>query len=139
MLHQYGLQISLKTDRLERVQRRATKLIPNIRNKSYENRLKSLNMFSLKKRRLRGDLIQAFKILKGIDDIRVENVFTLNTNQTRNNGLKLSGRRFNGEVGRNNFVNRVVNEWNKLPAEAIKCNTVQSFKIHLDKHLKDMV
>ena len=118
-------------DRLEKVQRRATKLIPDIRNKSYENRLKYLNMFSLKKRRLRGDLIQAFKILKGIDNIKVENVFTLNTNQTRNNGLKLTGRRFNGEIGRNNFVNRVVNEWNKLPAEAIACSTVRSFKVLL--------
>ena len=97
-------------DRLERVQRRATKLIPNIRNKSYENRLKQMNLFSLKKRRLRGDLIQVFKVLKGIDNVKAENLFTLNTNQTRNNGLKLTGRRFNLEVGRNNFANRVVNE-----------------------------
>ena len=126
-------------DRLERVQRRATKLIPNIRNKSYENRLKQMNLFSLKKRRLRGDLIQVFKVLKGIDNVKAENLFTLNTNQTRNNGLKLTGRRFNLEVGRNNFANRVVNEWNKLPAEAVECNTVRSFKIQLDKHLSKML
>ena len=49
------------SDRLERVQRRATKLIPNIRNKSYENCLKYLNMFFLQKRRLRADLIKALR------------------------------------------------------------------------------
>ena len=54
-----------------------------------------------------------------------------------NNGLKLSGHRFNGGMGKHNFVNRVVNEWNKLPAEAFKYSTVHSFKIHLDKHLRD--
>ena len=108
-------------------------------NKSCENRLKHLNMFSLKKRRLRGNLIQAFEILKGIDNIKVDKIFTLNTNQTRNNGLKLSERRFIGEVDRNSFVNRVVSEWNKLPAEAVACSTVRSFKIHFDKHLRNML
>ena len=126
-------------DRLEKVQRRATKLIPNIKNKSYENRLKHMNLFSLKKRRLRGDLIQVFKILKGIDNIKSDKIFTLNENQTRNNGLKLSGNRFNLEVGRNNFANRVVNEWNKLPAQIVQCSSVRSFKIHLDKHLTKML
>ena len=98
-----------------------------------------MNLFSLKKRRLRSDLIQVFKILKGIDNIKSDEMFTLNANQTRNNDLKLSGSRFNLEVGRNNFSNRVVNEWNKLPAEAVQCSTVRSFKINLDKHLSKML
>ena len=48
---------------LERIQRRATKLIPTLRNLSYEERLKQLDMFSLHKRRIRGDMIEVFKIL----------------------------------------------------------------------------
>ena len=51
-------------NKLESVQRRATKLIPSIRNLSYEERLKRLNLFSLSDRRTRGDLIETFKILK---------------------------------------------------------------------------
>ncbi|MCP3680870.1 MAG: hypothetical protein GY782_11710, partial [Gammaproteobacteria bacterium] len=56
-------------EKLERVQRRVTKMIPRLRNKSYEDRLKNLNLFNLSKRRMRGDLIQVFKILKGKDNM----------------------------------------------------------------------
>ena len=48
-------------DALERIQRRATKLVPNLKNMSYENRLKSLKLYTLKTRRLRGELIEVFK------------------------------------------------------------------------------
>ena len=51
---------------LEGVQGRATKMIPSLRNLSYEERLKRLSMFSLRRRRLRGDMIEVFKMINGI-------------------------------------------------------------------------
>ena len=55
------------TDMLEGVQRRATKIIPSLRNLSYEERLKRFGMFSLRRRRLRGDMIEVFKMIYGSD------------------------------------------------------------------------
>ena len=49
---------------LEKVQRRATKISPTIKNLTYENRLQALKLTTLKKRRIQGDLIQKFKIEK---------------------------------------------------------------------------
>ena len=122
-------------DKLERVQRRVTKMIPNLRNKPYEDRLKELDLFPLTQRRLRGDLIQTFKIIKGIDNVNCNKYFTIDrSNYTRGNGCKIIGKAFNSHESKNFFFNRVVNLWNGLPREVIDCNTVDSFKRRLDKH-----
>ena len=56
-------------DMLERVQRRATILVPSLRRLSYEDRLKQLNMYSLERRSMRGDMIQVYKMFNGLDDV----------------------------------------------------------------------
>ena len=122
-------------EKLERVQRRVTKMVPSLRNKSYEDRLKELNLFSLTQRRLRGDLIQVFKIIKGIDNIDCSKYFTLDfSNYTRGNGCKIVGKPFNSHESKNNFFHRTVNLWNGLPRDVIDCNTVEAFKRRLDKY-----
>ena len=121
-------------DKLERVQRRVTKMIPSLRNKSYEERLKELNLFPLKQRRLRGDLIQVFKIIKGIDNLDYSKYFTIDSsNYTRGNGCKIIGKSFNSNESKNSFFHRIINPWNGLPRDVIDCNTVDTFKRRLDK------
>ena len=122
-------------DKLERIQRRVTKMIPRLRNKPYEERLEELNLFNLTKRRLRGDLIQVFKIIKGHDELDVDKYFTLDrSNFTRNNGYKLIGQPLGSFESKHFFFNRVVNIWNKLPREVVNCNTIQTFKNRLDRY-----
>ena len=52
---------------MERVQRRATRLIPGLARLSYEERPKETGLYTLERRRLRGDMIEMFKIMKGVD------------------------------------------------------------------------
>ena len=54
---------------IENLHCRATKIVPEIKDLSYEERLRELNLPTLEYHRRRGDLIQWFKILHGIDDI----------------------------------------------------------------------
>ena len=62
---------------LKRVQRKATKTIQSLRNLSYEERLKSLDIFSLRRRRLKGDMTEVFKMYHGIDKVNLGKLFCI--------------------------------------------------------------
>ena len=123
-------------DMLERVQRRATKMIPSLRNKPYFERLRALNLPTLETRRLRGDLIETFKIIKGFDNVHVSNFFAFDGGITRNNGFKLKGKRFHTNIAGHYFTNRVIAFWNGLPNKVVSATSINSFKNRLDKEFK---
>ena len=119
---------------LERVQKRATKMILGLYNLSYTDRLRECKLLPLEQRRVRGDLIQTYKFLKGFDKVNYNRFFTLHVgNRTRGHSLKLSKSRSRLDFRKNFFSQRVVNSWNKLPQSVIDAYSVNTFKNRLDK------
>ena len=124
----------LKKDQevLEKVQRRATKMIDGFRHKTYEERLSETGLTTLVQRRKRGDLIETFKLIKGITHVDYTNFFTINENMGRGHMYKFVKNRSRLNVRAHFFSQRVVNDWNKLPTNVVNADTVNSFKNRLD-------
>jgi len=105
---------------------------------SYEDRLRDLGLFSLEKRRLRGDLIAAFQYLKGAYRKDGEGLFTrVCSDRTRGNGSKLKEGRF--RLRKKFFTTRVVKHWSRFPREAVAAPSLEVFKARLDGALSNLV
>jgi hypothetical protein len=122
------------TDEIEKVQRRATKLLPELRDLPYPERLRKLNLHTLKYRRDRNDMLQTFRIIKGIDCIDINDFFELNTDtRTRGHAFKLKKLRATSRQRNSCFSFTVVSNWNALSNEAVSSTSLNAFKTQLDK------
>lgn len=119
--------------KIESIQRRATKLVPIVKDLSYENRLKTLGLPTLEYRHDRYDMIQVYKALHDIDDIKWQNMFTLSANQTRGHHLKLVKKRCNTTQRLNTFSMRIIDHWNNLSEDTVTANSINIFKSRLNE------
>jgi hypothetical protein len=125
---------------LEKVQRRATRQVPGIGKKPYEERLRMLGLTTLRERRERGDMIELHKIMSCESNAQKSLLFkSVNENSrthcTRGNtNQNLFKHHVRSEVRRNFFTQRVVNGWNSLPLEVKSAASTLAFKISYDHH-----
>ena len=127
---------------LERVQKRATKLVSGLRNRPYEERLRKLDMFSLRYRRLRGDLIETFKFVnahqQGNQQSYLSDLFEFNNNRSgRGHQFKLKVFHSRTRLRQTFFSQRVVSHWNQLPASVVSSSSLDVFKKRIDQYFKE--
>ena len=92
---------------LGKVQKRATTMVNGLEHLPYEGRLQQLGLFSLEKRRLRGDVIEVYKIMHGVENVERETFFSLSQN-TRIQGhpIKMIGGRSRTNTRKYFFIQR---------------------------------
>ena len=129
-------------NKIERVQLRATRLIPSLKHLQYEQRLALLGMTKLEERRTRGDAIQLFictkgtNIVKWIHNWQTKNELAPSTGpaaNTRNNHWLLK-QKLNLKQRNKFFTNRSVDVWNGLPKSVHSAKTTNAFKNSYDRH-----
>ena len=132
---------------LEKVQQRFVKMLTDVRGDTYEERLRSAGLITLRERRLRGDMIETFKTMRGVNRVNRDEWFRIQEEEhrpTRSNAMvvggelerrreRIIGERVNLEVRRHFFSVRVEAIWNRLPEVVKAQRTVNGFKNQYDR------
>jgi hypothetical protein len=126
--------LKMNINEIEKVQRRATKLIKEIKHLDYPSRLKYLKLDSLLFRRRRQDMIQVYRIFNKIDNLDPYIFFTLSESaNTRGHPLKINKPRAQTNLRLHSFSRRTINDWNKLDRNTVLSTSINSFKTALRK------
>jgi ribonucleases P/MRP protein subunit RPP40 len=120
-----------KTELMDGIQMRVTKLVPSMRKYSYEERLKFFNLTICEMRRIRGDLIEVLKILKGYED--AQTFFELSKSCTRGHSSELFKAGCNLDCRKYTFAHRIVDICNSLDEDTIACDSLNGLKSRIDR------
>ena len=120
--------------KLERVQRLATRMVPQFKEVPYEERLNRLELSTLEERRVRGDMISLFKIVHGVDILDRENLVKMaSSTYLRGHPKKIFKEACQGDIKKYSFPYRSVEKWNGLSVDVVCAGSVSQMKEKLDK------
>lgn len=126
-------------DELEKVQKRAVRMISGIKG-SYEEKIRDLGLTTLEERRKRGDAIQVFKFIKGMDPLPSPQLFLFVDHPTQTRGCTLGNMvvpKSKLDIRKYHFSVRSVHIWNNLPLELRQKETLNDFKASYDLHTQN--
>ena len=121
--------------KIERIQRAATRWVPELRELSYEERLQALNLTTLEARRKRGALITLYKCKTGMINIDKEDFITPGDSRTRGNSKKLQRKVGKIDPKKHGFPNIFIESWNKLPEHVVNAKNIHQFKKLYDEYV----
>ncbi|KAF7241624.1 Monoacylglycerol lipase ABHD2 [Varanus komodoensis] len=125
--------------RLQSVQHRVTRLVAGLQGMPYEARLRELGLFSLEKRRLRGDMLATYRYVRGCHMEMGKDLFSpAEEGRTFSNGAKLREPRFHLDARKHFLTVRTPRVWNGLPREVVEAPSVWVFKDRLDMRMVGM-
>ena len=129
---------------LEAVQRRAVKMVTNLKGKGYHERLGELGLTTLEERRERGDLIQAYKVITGKEAVDLRTWFSLCSDREGGRDTRSSSGLYNVEraegrleIRKNFWSIRVGEKWNQLPDMVKAAKSTNCFKNGLDNWVEN--
>ena len=123
---------------LESVQRRWTSQVTGLESLDYSARLKELDLFSIKGRLLRSDLIMCYKIFHNLSAVVPSELFKMAPNVgTRGHCHKIQVQHSSIDARHKSFACRVVEDWNSLPSKVAEAPSLDTYKGHLQCYLGD--
>jgi len=109
-------------------------MVKQLKNHSYEDRLKVFNLPTLKYRRIRGDMIQVYNVIFGVRDTYSSLQFNMSSvSITRCNQFKMQLTHIHYNLRKHYFTNRVIDVWHSLPNVVVSANSINILKSRLDK------
>ena len=138
-VHSWSPHLEKDITLIENVQRRATRMVRELNQLSYEQRLKELELPTLKDRRTRGDMILTYRLIHGEEGINYRKFFTLaeRVHNTRGHSLRIKNTQTRLETRTNFFSNRIIDKWNNvLTEEEVTAKSTHMFKKKYDENEK---
>jgi hypothetical protein len=128
--------MEMHIEKIETIQRRASKRAPGLAALNYNDRLDRLELTSLEDRRIRGDLITQYKVMNGLEIVNWTYPPVKYGANTRGHQFRYVKELSNNSIRSNFFNNRIANIWNCLPVDVVNARTVNSFKAKIDDWYK---